>query len=49
MDKSKFPNITGMISELNGKGVHVIFWITSMIDEDSPNYKYGYDNSYYIM
>ena len=44
----RFPNASAMIEEFHNMGVRVIFWITNMIDQDSPNYQEGYDNGYYV-
>jgi alpha-D-xyloside xylohydrolase/trinucleotide repeat-containing gene 6 protein len=40
--------MSAMIDTLHGMNIRVIFWITSMVDTDSPNYQEGYDNNYYI-
>lgn len=38
----------GMIDELHAMDIKVIFWATSMVDTNSPNYEYGLNHSYYI-
>ena len=40
--------MTAMIDTFHSMNIRVIYWITSMVDTDSPNYQYGYDNGYYI-
>jgi alpha-D-xyloside xylohydrolase/trinucleotide repeat-containing gene 6 protein len=40
--------MSAMIDTLHDLNIRVIFWITSMVDTDSPNYQEGYDNGYYI-
>jgi len=47
-DTTKYPNATQMIEQFHSLGVRVICWVTSMVDTDSPNYQYGYDNNYYL-
>ncbi|EGD82550.1 hypothetical protein PTSG_03202 [Salpingoeca rosetta] len=44
----KFPNASAMVEEFHKMGVRVIFWITNMIDTDSPNYQDGYNKGYYV-
>ncbi len=43
-----YPNVSAMIDAFHSMNIRVIFWITSMVDTDSPNYQYGYDHDYYI-
>ena len=44
----RYPNMTAMIDTLHSMNVRVIYWITSMVDTDSPNYQEGDDMGYYI-
>ena len=44
----RYPNATAMIDTLHDMNIRVIFWITSMVDTDSPNFQQGYDSNYYI-
>ena len=44
----RYPNMSAMIDTLHDLNIRVIFWITSMVDTDSPNYQEGYDSGYYI-
>ncbi|EDQ92110.1 uncharacterized protein MONBRDRAFT_22946 [Monosiga brevicollis MX1] len=47
-DTNKFPNMTDMIEQLHALDLRVIFWITSMVDTDSPNYADGEKHGYYL-
>jgi alpha-glucosidase (family GH31 glycosyl hydrolase) len=38
-----------MVETCHAMGVRVILWATSMIDTDSPNYKEGLDNGYFVL
>ena len=44
----RYPNTTAFVDALHALNIRVIYWITSMVDTDSPNYQYGYDNDFYI-
>lgn len=37
-----------MVDTFHKQGVRVIFWITQMIDQDSPNYAEGKAKGYYL-
>lgn len=37
-----------MVDFFHNNSVRVTFWITQMIDLDSPNYQEGKDNDYYL-
>lgn len=43
-----YPNITSFVDMLHSMNIRIIFWITSMVDTDSPNFQEGYDAGYYI-
>jgi alpha-glucosidase (family GH31 glycosyl hydrolase) len=40
-DTGRYPNASAMVEEFHSMGIRVIFWITNMVDVDSPNYKDG--------
>jgi len=44
----KFPDGKAMIDEIHAKGSRVIFWVTSMVDTDSPNYQEATEKGYLI-
>lgn len=37
-----------MIDDLHSKGVRVILWATSIINEDLDNYKIGKEKGYFL-
>lgn len=36
------------VKQLHSMNIKVICWATSVVDEDAPNYKEGYDKGYYL-
>lgn len=45
-DPVKFPNIRAMLDGFRAKNLHIITWMTSFINVDSPNYQYAQDHGY---
>eukprot|EP01112_Ceratiomyxa_fruticulosa_P014249 TRINITY_DN4067_c0_g1_i3.p1 TRINITY_DN4067_c0_g1~~TRINITY_DN4067_c0_g1_i3.p1 ORF type:complete len:600 (+),score=91.45 TRINITY_DN4067_c0_g1_i3:133-1932(+) len=45
---SLYPNVTYMTQYMKSLNVSVIFWITSLVDTNSPNYQYGLQNNFYL-
>lgn len=47
-DTNKFPNMSSLISSMHEQDVRVIYWVTSMVNNDSSNYAEGLAKGYYI-
>ncbi|CAF3599623.1 unnamed protein product [Rotaria sp. Silwood1] len=45
-DSEKFPNIRQMLDNIRAKDVHIVLWMTSFVNIDSPNYEYAQDHGY---
>ena len=45
----KFPDPVEMVSELKKKGFRITVWVTPFANVDSPAFKTGMDNSYWLM
>lgn len=45
-NSKKFPNVRNMLDEFRSKNIHIIVWMTSMVNTDSPNYQYAQDHGY---
>ena len=43
-----FPNPAQMYSHFHSLGLKVTNWITGMINIDSPNYQYAFDNGFFL-
>lgn len=41
-----FPNIRGMLDGFRAQNKHIVLWMTSMVNLDSPNYQYAQDHGY---
>lgn len=44
----RFWNASEMIQQVHALNSRIIFWTTAMVNVDSPNYKYGLDNKFYL-
>lgn len=42
----KFPTVRNMLDQFRSKNLHIILWMTSMVNIDSPNYQYAQDHGY---
>jgi alpha-glucosidase (family GH31 glycosyl hydrolase) len=45
-NSTKFPSIRDMLDGFRAKNVHIILWMTSFVNIDSPNYQYAQDHGY---
>ena len=41
-----FPNIRAMLDGFRAQNKHIVLWMTSMVNTDSPNYQYAQDHGY---
>jgi alpha-glucosidase (family GH31 glycosyl hydrolase) len=42
----KFPTVHTMLDGFRAKNLHIILWMTSFVNIDSPNYQYAQDHGY---
>ncbi|MFZ1289758.1 MAG: TIM-barrel domain-containing protein [Melioribacteraceae bacterium] len=47
-DISRYNKPKQFIDSLNGKGIHVILWITGVITTNCPLYQEAFDNNYFV-
>lgn len=47
-NSAAFPDPAGMYKYFHDLGLKVTNWITGMINVDSPNYQYAFDNGYFL-
>ena len=45
-DPIKFPNIRQMLDTFRSQNVHIVLWMTSFINIDSPNYEYAQEHGF---
>jgi alpha-glucosidase (family GH31 glycosyl hydrolase) len=45
-DPQKFPNVRTMLDDFRNRGVHIIVWMTSFVNTDSPNYQYAQEHGF---
>ncbi|CAF1419683.1 unnamed protein product [Adineta ricciae] len=45
-DRKKFPSIRQMFDEFRAKNTHIILWMTSFINIDSPHYSYAQEHGF---
>ena len=45
-DPAKFPTAREMLDGFRAKGTHIILWMTSFINIDSPNYPYAQEHGF---
>ena len=43
---TKFPTIRAMLDGFRAKNTHIILWMTSFVNIDSPNYQFAQDHGY---
>ena len=48
VDKSKFPDLGKLVSDMHNMDIRVILWVTSMINSDSSNFEEGLAKGYFI-
>jgi alpha-glucosidase (family GH31 glycosyl hydrolase) len=47
-DTSKFTDFEGMVNEIHDKGLKVILWATSFVNEDDPDFEYAVNQKYLV-
>lgn len=47
-DKKKFPHPEDIVTKLHSKGIRVILWVTSMINNDTNIYEEAKKNNYLL-
>lgn len=47
-DPAKFPDPASMMKFFKSKGVRVILWATSVVNDDSSNWWAGFNNNYFM-
>ena len=45
-EPKKFPNIRKMLDKFRKNNIHIVLWMTSFVNIDSPNYKYAQEHEY---
>jgi alpha-glucosidase (family GH31 glycosyl hydrolase) len=45
-NSTKFPSIRNMLDGFRAKNVHIVLWMTSFVNTDSPNYEYAQDHGF---
>jgi len=45
-NSTEFPSIRNMLDGFRAKNVHIILWMTSFVNIDSPNYQFAQGNGY---
>jgi len=41
-----FPNIRNMLDDFRAQNKHIVLWMTSFVNIDSPNYQYAQDHGF---
>jgi len=47
-DPELYPNMDQLIADLRRNRVHVVLWVTSVINLDDPDYQYCLDQGYFV-
>jgi alpha-glucosidase (family GH31 glycosyl hydrolase) len=45
-NSTKFPTSRAMLDGIRAKNVHIVLWLSSFINTDSPNYQYAQDHGF---
>ena len=45
-DTTRFPSVREMLDGFRAKNIHIVLWMTSMVNIDSPNYEYAQSHGY---
>ena len=45
---TKFPNPKGLIDKMHHEGIRVIAWVTSLVNNDSSNFKEAKEKGYFL-
>jgi alpha-glucosidase (family GH31 glycosyl hydrolase) len=45
-DPTKFPTVREMLDGFRAKNIHIVAWMTSFVNIDSPNYNYAQEHGY---
>lgn len=48
MDTAKFPDFNGLIQSMQDRDIHTIMWVTSMVNEENPDYEMCVENDYLV-
>jgi alpha-glucosidase (family GH31 glycosyl hydrolase) len=48
VDRERYPDVEKLIADLHRNNIKVIFWITSMVNEEDPEYEFARSHGYFV-